>query len=219
MLTPMLTFSLRRVRRRATGILVLLIGLGPRPATAQLTQVGQVPIAVQARWIDLAEAEWARGKNGKQHNFDYFLGLDPKPQDAGFFGQKLRREMTTRGGLTPEAEAALNRYRRQKKLFLTERFVFVATLIVAGSDIVRNDYSYFENSELVLSGVAIAALLSNVLISRNSNAHLQRAVKEYQGGLIPQVAPTGWAPRLRPAFGGVVPQRGGGVGLVVGWRL
>ncbi len=199
-------------------LLAVLLVLASRPAAAQLTQIEQVPTAVQPRWVDLSPPDWRRGKNGWQTNFTYFVGTSQEPRNAGFFGQRLRRELTDLGGLTPEAEAALNRYRRQKKLFLTERFVFVSTLIVAGADIIRNDYSYFENSEIIIGSVALASLISNFWISRNTNSHLQRAVMEYQGGLIPQ-APRGWAPHLRPAFGGVVPQRGGGLGVVVGWRL
>ncbi len=217
----MTRFFLRRGAGRsgwALPLLTPLMWLLALPATAQLTTIDQVPTAVQPRWIDLPAEEWARGYNGRQSNFDYLLGTDPNLHNAGFFGQRLRREMTQLGALTPEVELALNRYRRQKKLFLGERVLFVGTIIVAGADIVRNDYSYFNNSEIILSGVAVATLLSNFIISRNTNGHLQRAVKEYQGGLMPQ-APRGAVERLRPSFGGVMPQRGGGVGLVVGWQL
>ena len=213
---PMMIFSLSRLIRGIGGLL-LLAGLAPRPAAAQNTQIEQVPTVVQPRWIDLPPNEWRRGKNGWQTTFDYYVGVDPQPRTAGFFGQRLRREMTALGGLNTASEAALNRYRRQKRLFLTERFVFLGTLIFAGADIIQNDYDYFNNSEAVLTGVAIASLLANVWISRNTNSHLQRAVKEYQGELIPQT-PGGWVPRLQPAFGGIAPQRGGGGGLVVGWR-
>lgn len=214
----MFTVFLTRTGQVAAAALLLLSNLWARPAAAQLTQIEQVPAAVQPRWIDLAGEEWARGRNGRQSNFDYFVGLDREPRNAGFFGQRLRREMTALGGLTPETEAALDRYRRQKKLFLTERIVFVSTVIIAGADIVRTDYSYFENSELVIGAVAALSLLSNVWISRNTNSHLQRAVKEYQGAMFPQ-GPGGRTIDWRPSFGGLTPQRGGGVGLVVGWKL
>ncbi|MBC7448687.1 MAG: hypothetical protein H7330_11575 [Hymenobacteraceae bacterium] len=214
----MLIFSSTRGRRLLlTGGILVLATLLARPAAAQLTQIEQVPVTVQPRWIDLADSEWARGKNGRQSNFDYFVGLDRGPRNAGFFGQRLRREMTALGGLTPEVELALNRYRRQKKLFLTERFLFATTLIAAGGAYISTDYK-FDTPEYILGGVALASLLSNVLVTRNTNTHLQRAVKEYQGGLIPQKS-SGRTIDWRPAFGGLAPPRGGGMGVVVGWRL
>ncbi len=207
------------ITRFAIALATLAVSLSPQVVVAQDTPVGLVPAAVQARWIDLEASDWQRGKNGRQTNFAYYLGTDPTARNAGFFGQRLRREMTALGTLTPDAEAALNRYRRQKKLFLAERIVFATTLVVAGADIIRNDYSYFENSELIIGGVAAVSLLSNIWISRNTNTHFQRAVKEYQGALFPQRPMGGGRPSWRPAFGGLGPQRRGGVGVVVGWQL
>ncbi len=210
-------FSLARAGRGAIGGVVVLLALLARPAVGQQTQIARVPAAVQPRWLDLADSEWARGKNGRQANFDYFIAGDAQPHNAGFFGQRLRREMTALGGLVPEAEAALNRYRRQKRLFLAERLLFATTLVAAGGTYIATDYK-FDTPEYILGGVAAFSLLSNVLVTRNANMHLQRAVKEYQGALFPQT-PTGRTIDWRPAFGGLAPRRGGGVGLVIGWQL
>ncbi len=178
-----------------------------RPATLQATP----------GWIDLPPEEWERGKNGPQSNFEFLLGTDPTPRNVGFFGQRLRRVMAARGPVPASAERALNRYRRQRALFLSERLLFATTLIAGGGAYIATDYK-FDTPEYILGGVAAISLLSNVLVTRHTNRHLQDAVKAYQGELMPQ-RPTGLLPRLRPAFGGVAPMRGGGVGAVVGWRL
>lgn len=215
-LNPMPLFTLLRAAGFRPLLLLILLGVA-RPAAAQMTEFTQVPAAVQPRWIDLPAEEWARGKNGHQTNFDYTLGADPTPRNAGFFGQRLRREMTALGALTPEAEAALNRYRRQRTLFLSERILFGVTLIAAGAAFIATDYKW-DTPEYILGGIAAFSLLSNVLVTRNTNTHLKRAVMEYQGALIGQ-KPTGWRPHLRPDFGAVAPRRGGGMGVAVGWEL
>lgn len=178
----------------------------------------QVPVAIQPRWIDLLENEWKRGKNGRQMNFEYTIGLDAAPHNAGFFGQRLRRDMRTLGTLPPESEQALNRYRRQKWIFLTERAAFLSLLTLAGADLVTPESEFFPHSPYILSGAAVVSLLANVFVTRHTNEYLQRAVKEYQGAVFPQ-GPRSTLDRLRPDFGTVAPMRGGGVGLVVGWQL
>ena len=204
--------------RAALPVLLTLLTLASRPAAAQHATAEEVPVSVQPRWIDLDATDWPRGTHGWQTNFTYYVGLDPAPHNAGFFGQRLRRDLTAMGGLAPDVTLALNRYRRQKSLFLVERFLFVGTLMVSGADLINVNHSLFPRSEAAFVGLAFASLVSNFWISRHSNAHLQRAVMDYQGSLIPQKS-AGWAPHLRPAFGGVAPQRGGGVGVVVGWQL
>lgn len=186
------------------------------PAAAQ-APASQVPANIQARWINLTETDWGRGKNGAQANFEYTVGLADDVHNAGFFGQRLRREMERLGTVPPESEAALNRYRRRKWLFLIERAAFVTTLTIAGADLVTPESELFPHSPYIMSGVAVATLLSNIIITRHTNEQLQRAVKEYQGAVFPQ-GPRGMLERLRPDFGSVVPIRGG-VGVAVGWQL
>jgi hypothetical protein len=201
---------------RLAAALLLIWGVA-HPAAAQHVGANEVPVNLQNRWIDLSAEDWQRGKNGRQANFDFTIGRDSTLRNAGFFGQRLRRSLLELGAVPPETEAALNRYRRQKWLFLGERIVFGTTMIAAGADILINQYA-FGTSEIILTSVAVTSLITNIWVSRNTNSHLQRAVMEYQGALFPQ-KPTGWRPNLRPAFGGLTPQRGGGVGVAIGWNL
>ena len=157
--------------RRFTFLLPLLLLLGT--AHAQVAENSQLPIT-------LSPEDKNRGLNGEQSNFFFALGSSTDYQNAGFFGQRIRPYLAG----NQEALDNLNRYRRQKALLLSERMVFVSSVVLYAQQTLAGDKQvYFNDKQKVLVGVAMASLLSNVFISRNTNHHFERAVDEYNSGL------------------------------------
>lgn len=164
--------------------------------------------------IRLSPEDKERGLNGPQKNFYFATDTISEYRNAGFFGQKLRPYLAS----NPEALAYLNDYRRQKSLYLTERLVFVGALGVYGQQILATDEKqYFSNTQKVALGVAVASLISNVFISRNTNTHLQRAVDTYNS-MLPS-ARHSYLRRLRPTTVGVTASATGRPLLALGWQL
>lgn len=203
--------------RLLSGVLFCLSVLAGRA----YGQVKAVPGTARPS-IDLTDDDWSRGRNGKQSNFQYTVGTDPALHNAGFFGQHIRREIVHQGGLTTDVKDALNRYRRRKWLFLSERFLFIGAMGAYGGFVTASDADgparWFKGPQQIVLGVAAFSLLTNVLVCRTTNLQMQRAVKSYQGDLMPQRPSGRLTERLRPDFGGLAPQRGGAA-VVVGWQL
>ena len=152
----------------------------------------------QTSGIRLLPEDAQRGLNGPQHNFDFLApGASGKDyQTAGFFGQKLRPYLAS----SPEALELLNDYRRQKTFYLIDRLVAVGAFGFYGQQILaHDDRQYFNPSQQVAIGVFAVSMLATVFINRNTNSHLLRAVKTYDGelaqgsGLWPRLRPTGLA--------------------------
>ncbi len=197
--------TVRTLRRTAlTAICLTGLGLGAR--------------AQQSAPIQLAPEDQSRGLNGVQKNFYFAQGLAQAGSDyqnAGFFGQRLRPYLAG----NEEALAALNRYRRQKWLFVAERLTFVGAVGVYGQQVLakNNDYQYSNGPQKVAIGVAAVSLLSNIFISRNTNSHFQRAVEAHNAGM--PAARTGLFQRLQPGTVGLATSATGRPLLALSWNL
>ena len=107
------------------------------------------------------------GLNGVQKNFYFTTGAgttESEYKSAGFFGQRLRPYLAG----NQEALDNLNRYRRQKWLFVAERLTFVGAVGVYGQQVFAQDTKeeYFNTTQQAAIGVAAFSLLSNIFISR-----------------------------------------------------
>ncbi len=157
-------------------------------------------LAQDVNTIRLSPEDATRGFNGAQHNFDFLApGAEgDKYQTAGFFGQRLRPYLAG----NPEALASLDRYRRQKTIYLIDRLVAVSSFGVYGQQIfAHGDPQYFNNNQKVALGVFATSVLATVFINRNTNSYLQRAVKMYNES--PDGTGGAFWQRLRPTFIGL----------------
>ncbi len=164
--------------------------------------------------IRLSPQDAERGLNGHQHNFDFLAPGESGDnyRTAGFFGQKLRPYL----GANSEALADLDKYRRQKTIFLVDRLVAVGAFGVYGQQIFANgEAQYFNNTQKVALGVFATSVLATVFINRNTNTYLQRAVSAYNASLA-KVGP--WH-RLRPTSVGLGASPTGQPLLALRWNL
>ncbi|SHI71889.1 hypothetical protein SAMN02745146_1488 [Hymenobacter daecheongensis DSM 21074] len=195
------------MRRCFVFLLPLLLAFG----AAHSQQAPAKPL------IQLSPEDEDRRESGPQKNFYFTTRPAPnaKYENAGFFGQRLRPYLA---GNT-EAIASLNRYRRQKWLFLTERVLFVSTVGVYSQQVLAGsgEQQYFNNTQKIAIGVAAFSLLSNAFISRHTNDHFQRAVGEYNAGL--SSAHVGGLRRLAPSAIGLTAAAGGQPLLALRWSL
>lgn len=168
--------------------------------------------------IRLSPEDQERGLNGVQKNFFFTTGLgntDEEYKSAGFFGQRLRPYLAG----NQEALDNLNRYRRQKWLFLTERLTFVGAVGLYGQQVLAKTevQQYHNDVQKVAVGIAAASLLSNVFISRHTNEHMQRAVEAHNAGL--PAARMGMLQQLRPSALGLSASQTGQPLLALRWNL
>ncbi|WP_147320697.1 hypothetical protein [Hymenobacter lapidiphilus] len=180
--------------------------------------LGQQAQAQHTGPINLAPDDQQRGLNGPQKNFYFSLSNNPTEasyQNAGFFGQRLRPYLAGE----PDALAALNRYRRQKMLFLAERVLFVGAVGLYGQQVLSapDRQQYFNNTQKVALGVAAASLITNIFVSRNTNTHFQRAVAAHNVG--PTARGTGLLRQLQPTAIGVAASATGRPLLALRWSL
>ena len=174
------------------------------PALAQ-----QVPGSIR-----LSAEDETRSLGGPQHNFDFLApgASGDNYQTAGFFGQKLRPYIAGNA----EALAHINEYRRQKTFFLIDRLVAVGSFSLYGQQILAHgDRQYFNSTQQVAVGVFATSLLATVFINRNTNSHLQRAVKSFNN----DVAHGGTWQRLQPAAIGFAAAPTGQPLLSLRWAL
>lgn len=193
--------------RRFALVLPLVVG-------SLVAQAQQAPNTI----IRLSPEDKERGLNGVQKNFFFSTGLgtnDSDYQSAGFFGQKLRPYLAG----NPEALDNLNRYRRQKWLFLAERLTFVGAVGLYGQQVLAKPevQQYHNNTQKMAVGVAAVSLLSNIFISRHTNEHMQRAVEAHNAGL--PAARTGMLQQLRPSALGLSASQTGQPLLALRWNL
>ncbi|MDB5269867.1 MAG: hypothetical protein JWP58_2907 [Hymenobacter sp.] len=164
--------------------------------------------------IRLSPEDEGRGLGGPQHNFDFLAPgtSGDNYQTAGFFGQKLRPYLAGNA----EALAHLNEYRRQKTFFLIDRLVAVGSFGLYGQQILANgDRQYFNSTQQVAIGVFATSLAATIFINRNTNSHLQRAVKSFNAN----VAHGGNWQRLQPAAIGFAAAPTGQPLLSLRWAL
>ncbi|WP_400193442.1 hypothetical protein [Hymenobacter sp. B81] len=194
-----------RGRRLALSFL-LSLGLGA-PALAQQPALNPHPV------VRLSPEDTERGDNGVQKNFWFALGNEPEYRSAGFFGQKLRPHVAD----DAEAVASLNRYRRQKWLYLGERLVFLTAGGVYAQQVLSGDrQQYFNPTQKVAIGVAVGSLLANALITRRTNQHLIRSVEAHNATL-PAARRMGLERAMPNLLGVTAPT--GRPQLLVGWTL
>lgn len=195
-----------------TGVLrpslVLLIGLWAGTARAQSGTV-----------VHLSPEDQGRGRNGVQKNFYFTTKEQPTNDDyrnAGYFGQRLRPYLAG----NQEALDNLNRYRRQKWIFLAERLTFVGGVAVYGSQTFGGggDQQYFSDPQKVTLGVVAGSLLANIFITRRTNEHFVRAVEANNAGSS-ATGQTGLLRRLAPAGVGVAASATGQPLLALRWQL
>ena len=165
------------------------------------------------RPIRLSPEDADRGLNGVQKNFYFATDTSSDYLNAGFFGQKLRPYLAD----NPEALDYLNAYRRQKTMLLVERLIFVSSVGVYGQQILAGDErQYFNSTQKVAAGVAVISLISNVFISRHTNAHMQRAVETYNSMLTNHHS---YWQHLRPTTVGLAATPLGRPLLALSWEL
>jgi hypothetical protein len=165
--------------------------------------------------IRLQDDDLKRGLNGPQLNF-YFLPPGAEGENyktAGFFGQNLRPYLTG----NEEALNHLNRYRRQKSLFLANRVLAIGATALYGQQVLSKpgEETYFNDTQKAAIGVFAGYLVATVFINRNTNSHLQRAVQAYNAA---DVHGALW-PRLRPQAVGLARAATGQPLLALRWSL
>jgi hypothetical protein len=208
---PGMTFAIlssnRVVSWLAAASLAASLGLRAQPVAAQ-----QAPPTT----IRLSPDDLERGQHGHQHNF-YFLPPGKTGEDnyksAGFFGGGLRPYLAGNAGALQE----LDNYKRQKTFYLIDKVVLVGAVGLYASQVFKgDDAQYFNSTQQVAAGLAVASLIGTIFINRNTNEYLKQAVDNYNTGT-PGVHGTLW-PRLRPAGVGVATTAGHPV-LALRWQL
>jgi hypothetical protein len=167
----------------ATGL-----SLASQPVAAQ-----QAPTTIR-----LSPEDEGRGQYGAQHNF-YFLPPgktgEENYQSAGFFGGKLRPYLAGDASALTE----LDHYKGHKTAYLIDKVVLVGSLGLYASQVFgQGDAQYFNGTQQVAAGLAVASLLGTIFINRHTNEYLKQAVDNYNtatpgrhGMLWPRLRPTG----------------------------
>ncbi|WP_345074109.1 hypothetical protein [Hymenobacter fastidiosus] len=197
------------MHRRFSLVLLLLLTF----SFARAQQVSTGPL------IRLSPEDEDRRESGPQKNFYFTTENIPTKEykNAGVFGQRLRPYLAGNNA----ALASLNLYRRQKRLFLLERLVFVSAVglysqqVLAGSG--EQQQQYFNSTQQLAVGIMAFSLLSNVFLSRHTNDHFQRAIGEYNAGL--SSARAGGLQRLAPTGVGMTLAASGHPQLALRWSL
>lgn len=200
-------FSGRVISWLAAASVAAGLGLSIQPVAAQ-----QAPPTT----IRLSPEDLERGLSGVQQNF-YFLPPGKTGEDnyksAGFFGGGLRPY------LAGDAEAlnSLDAYKRQKALYLVDKVVLVGAVGLYASQVFgHGDAQYFNSTQQVAAGLAVASLVGSIFINRNTNEYLKQAVDSYNTNA-PGAHGALW-PRLRPSGLGLAAQSGHPI-LALRWQL
>lgn len=168
--------------------------------------------------IRLSPEDEARGQYGAQRNF-FFLPPGQTGEDnylsAGFFGQKLRPYLKN----SPTALTELDKYSRQKTLFLIDRGVVLGSVIVYGTQVFgHGDAQYFSGTQQVAIGAAAVGILATLFINRHTNDYLKQAVDTYNTDAPGARRGALWQ-RLRPAGVGLGASAQGQPTLGLRWQL
>lgn len=168
--------------------------------------------------IRLSPEDLERGSHGSQRNF-YFLPSGQTGEDnyqsAGFFGQKLRPYLSS----SASAVSDLNKYRRQKTLFLVDRGLVLGSVVVYATQVFgHGDAQYFNSTQQVAAGVAAVSILATLFINSHTNDYLKQAVDNYNTDLPGAKRGALW-PRLRPAGVGLGATAQGQPTLGLRWQL
>jgi hypothetical protein len=171
-MTSLFSSSGRAVHWAVAAFVAAGLGLAARPVAAQTAPTT----------IRLLPEDQERGLNGHQHNF-YFLPPGKTGEDyqnAGFFGGKLRPYLKN----NTSALAELDHYKANKTAYLIDRLVLVGSLGLYGSQVFGHsgDAQYFNSTQQVAAGVAVASLFASIFINRHTNEHLKQAIDNYNTG-------------------------------------
>jgi hypothetical protein len=169
--------------------------------------------------IRLSPEDEERGQYGSQGNF-FFLPPsktgEENYQSAGFFGQKLRPYLKS----SPTAISELDKYSRQKTLFLIDRGVVLSAVAVYGVQVFAHgaDAQYFNGTQQVAIGAAAVGILATLFINHHTSDYLKQAIDNYNTD--PPTARHGalWQ-RLRPAGMNVGATAQGQPTLGLRWQL
>jgi hypothetical protein len=194
------------VRWLAAASLAAGLSLASQPVAAQ-----QAPNTIR-----LSPDDEGRGQYGPQSNFFFLppgkVGED-NYQSAGFFGNKLRPYLAGNAA----ALAELDHYKGHKTAYLIDKAVLVGSLGLYASQVFgHGDAQYFNSTQQVAAGLAVASLLGTIFINRHTNEYLKQAVDNYNNRT-PGTHGTLW-PRVRPAGVGVASTAGHPV-LALRWQL
>jgi hypothetical protein len=168
--------------------------------------------------IRLSPEDQERGQYGAQRNF-FFLPPGQTGEDnylsAGFFGQKLRPYLKS----SPTALTELDKYSRQKTLYLIDRGALLSSVIVYGSQVFgHGDAQYLSGTQQVAIGAAAVSLVATLFINRQTNNHFKQAVDNYNTDSPGTRHGTLWQ-RLRPAGVGLGTTAQGQPTLGLRWQL
>lgn len=168
--------------------------------------------------IRLSPEDQERSQYGAQRNFFFLppgqIGED-NYQSAGFFGQKLRPYIKT----SPTALIELDKYSRQKTLYLIDRGVLLGSVIVYGSQVFgHGDAQYFSGTQQVAIGGAVVSLVATLFINRHTNEYFKQAVDNYNTDEAATKHGALWQ-RLRPTSLGVGATAQGAPTLGLRWKL
>jgi hypothetical protein len=168
--------------------------------------------------IRLSPEDQERSQYGAQRNF-FFLPPGQTGENnylsAGFFGQKLRPYLKT----SPTALAELDKYSRQKTLYLIDRGVLLGSVIFYGSQVFKDgEAQYLRGTQQVAIGGAVVSLVATLFINRHTNEYLKQAVDNYNTDTPGTRHGALWQ-RLRPAGVGVGATAQGAPTLGLRWQL
>ncbi|RZL13381.1 MAG: hypothetical protein EOO62_08285 [Hymenobacter sp.] len=192
----------------ATPCLAALAAFGSsHPATAQAT--GPPTIRLQPEDLE-------RGQYGPQLNF-YFLPPGQTGENyvnAGFFGQRLRSYL----GSNQQALTELDKYKRQKSLFLADRVLLLGSVVAYGVQVPKDGGAQYTSPGQIAAGSTfVVSLLATLFINRHTNEYFKQAVDNYNTDL--PATRRGSLRQLRPASFGLAATPQGRPVLALGWRL
>lgn len=185
---------------------------------ASASGLGAAHAQAKPTTIRLSAEDQERGQYGAQRNF-FFLPPGQTGEDnyqsAGFFGQKLRPYLKS----SPTALTELDKYSRQKTLYLIDRGVLLGSVIVYGSQVFgHGDAQYFSGPQQVAIGAAAVSLVATLFINRHTNEYLKQAVDNYNTDAPASRQGALWQ-RLRPASVGLGATAQGAPTLGLRWQL
>ena len=151
----------------------LLLGLATTSSVAT-AQAQAVPATIR-----LSPEDQERGQYGAQRNF-FFLPPGKIGEDnylsAGFFGRKLRPYLKN----SPTALTELDKYNRQKTLYIIDRGVLLGAVVFYGTQVFKDgEAQYLRSTQQVAIGAAVVSLVATLFINRHTNEYLKQAVDNY----------------------------------------
>ena len=205
------TFSVVNTIRCTTILSAIIIFTGLAPAKVWAQQAAPATIR-------LSPDDLERGQHGSQERF-FFLPpgktAEADYQSAGFFGQKLRPYISS----SPTALAELDKYSRQKTLYLVDKGLLLGSVGLYASQVFKDDKpQYFNTTQQVAAGLAVVSLVATLFINSHTNEYFKQAVDSYNTDPAAKRHGAVW-PRLRPAGLGLAATPQGQPVVALRWQL